>query len=224
MGDRRPGLQPRHHHRGQQLTGLERVHVWASGELGERDLPGPASAAARLEGGVHREQEGGRIGVRVGKTEVAPDRAHRPHAQVADPALHRRQRRPLASHGGVALDRTVGLRGPYPQVAVSPLDPAQLIDCLQVDHVRLVGKAELEQQEELGPAHVGHRVSAVAFEQIGCLLQRLRPVTLEWRQQRQAATVSRLSDSTCRVASAPAPTSTSTPRSSNPRPSADTAT
>ena len=226
VDDRRPGRERRDQHRGQQLALLERVLERPAHELADPDPARLAAAAPRLERGVHREQERRRVRMRVGEAEVAADRAHRPHAQVADPALHRRQRRPLGAHGRVALDRAVGLRGADPQHPVAALDPAQLVDRLEVDHVRVVGEAELEEQEQLGAADVGDRVVAVALEQLGGLLDAssgggARTAAARSRRRTQP---SRLSESTRSAASAPAARSTSTPRSANPRPNADTAT
>ena len=186
----------------------------------------PASAAARLEGGVHREQEGGRIGVRVRKAEVAPDRAHRPHAQVADarapssPAPATRRARWLA------LDRTGGSRAA--PIRSSPLRrsmPRSSSIAFRSITCGWSAKPNLNSRKSSVPPDVCHRVSAEAFEQLGRLLDRLRPVALEWRQHassghRLPTVRQHLAGSRRRRRRHP----TSTPRSSNPRPSADTAT
>ena len=123
-----------------------------------------------------------------------------------------------------ALDRAVGLGGADPQATIAELDPGKLGDPLEVDHVRVLGEAELEKEEQLGPADVDDRVLAVSGEQLGGLGDRARTVAVECRQRGHAVTASPLAESVSSTASAAAPRSTSIPWSARPRPSAETET
>ena len=59
-----------------------------------------AVASPAQQGSADGEQEGRRVGVRIGEAEVAPDGPHGADPQVAHVALHRRERRPALTQDG----------------------------------------------------------------------------------------------------------------------------
>src|SRR5262249_2752205 len=112
------------------------------------------------------------------------------HADVRDLTLHLRERRQPLEDERRQLDLAVRRSRPDHERAVLGPDAAELLDALDVDEMAVGGEAQLEQEEELGPAADHGGVVAVSDEQLTRLLDGRRAVEVERRQRHTGASAS----------------------------------
>ena len=110
------------------------------------------------------------VGVRIGEAEVPPDGPHAAHAQIPDPALHRRERGPALADDLRALDLSVRERRAHLEDTVGHLEPPQLCDPLHIHQMGVVGEPQLHHEQQLGTARVDDRVVAELLQQPARLL------------------------------------------------------
>ena len=148
--------------------------VGADKEVCERH---PAGVAIDL--GIDGQQEGRRIGVRVGEAEVAAQRSDVANADVGHLALHRRQGREALEYERKALDLPVGGGRTDDERAVLGPDPPQFLDPLDVDEVTVGGEPEFEQEQQLGAATDDRGVLSVPLQKLVGVVRRARTVKVE---------------------------------------------
>ncbi len=133
--------------------------------------------------GAGRQQERGRVGVRVGEAQVPAQGADRTHPHVRHLRDHRAQLGIAGPQHERRLDLAVGGRGADADPAGrESSDAVQGADPLQVDQVLVAGQAELHGQQQLGAAAVGGPLVAQVGEQARGLPDRLRAVQGERRE------------------------------------------
>ena len=167
--------------RGQQLAGGQGGLVQAGQEL-RRGHPAELVAPLADQRGSRREQERGRVGVRVGEAEVAAQGADRTHPQVRHLRDHRGHLRVAVAQRRGGLDLVVRGGGADAHGASVGANAAQAVHSLQVDQVLIASQAELHGQQQLGAAAVGGPVIAQVGEQARGLPGRTRAMQGERRQ------------------------------------------
>src|SRR5437870_5309858 len=160
--------------------------------------------------------------MRVGETEVAAKRADTPDPNVRHAALHLGERWNEAVDEGRGFQLAVRHSGPDAEPAVALLEHAELRNSLQVDEIRIGGKAELHHEEKLGTAAVDDSVVPVLREEVFDLVERARSMQGERRQGH--ATGAAAPARTSSAASTPSPICACAPRSVSERPRAATPT